>query len=103
MAQTFSLTALKLNGGSDNYVFTRGDRVVPVGGVEDGSWYRFTVRDPSGAILNPAFACTASSDFATNDHGYVIQPSDPLSTGGTYTFTLSKRSSAVDESISEWN
>jgi len=81
-------SALRLGAGPQNSVFTRGDRVVPVATVDSNAWYKVIVRDPSGAILNSAFGCAPGSAFATNDNGYVIQPADPLSTSGPYTFTI---------------
>ena len=88
-AAALSFSALRLGtSGPDNNVFTYGQFVVPVAQVDSNVWYKVIVRSPSGTILNPSFTCTSGSAFSTNNNGYVIQPADPVSTSGPYTFTI---------------
>src|SRR5262245_37819044 len=82
----FGLSKLTV-GGSEDYLFTAGDKIVPTGNVDNGKYYDIVVTDPNGVRRN-SFARTATSNFSTADNSYTIQASDPITTSKAYTFTL---------------
>src|SRR5215213_11309953 len=74
----FSLDRLRLSGatGSENYIYTAGDLIYPDGGADSGSFYRFVVTAPGGAIRNSP-SCRPATDFPTANNTYTVQASDP--------------------------
>ena len=85
----FSLDRLRLGSatGSENYLYTGGDVIVPEGGVDAGRFYRFVVTAPGGAIRNSP-SCRPSSDFPTANNTYTVQANDPASTATAWRYTL---------------
>ena len=93
----FSLDRLRLGGpaGSENDVYTAGNRIYPEGGVDQGAYYRIVVTDAAGAVRNPAFPCTPSANFETADNAYTVQSGDPSSTAAPWQFTLRQYGNAT--------
>ena len=94
-AANVNFTALRQGTGVEDYIFTAGDRVVPTAQLDNNVWFKVTVRNSAGVVLNPSFPCTPSSAFATNDNSYVIQPTDTPSTATPYTFTIEEFTNSV--------
>jgi hypothetical protein len=86
----FSLDRLRLGGssGAEDYVFTAGNVIFPDGGADTGSYYKFVVTDSGGTVRNPGFPCTPASSFSSTDNTYLVQASDPASTGTGWMYTL---------------
>src|SRR5919204_1616467 len=69
-AAGFGLQQLRVGGatGPEDYVYTTGDVIYPIAGVDAGSYYTFAVTDPSGTLRNPGFTCTSATNFASTDN-----------------------------------
>src|SRR5215218_4739378 len=91
-AGVFSLDRLRLGSstGPEDVVFTDGNVMVPDGGVDPGTYYRFVVTDPSGTVRNPTFPCTPASQFTSSDNSYTVASTDPLSTATPWKYTLNQ-------------
>jgi parallel beta-helix repeat protein len=89
-AAGFGLSQLRVGGaaGPEDYIYTTGDVIYPIAGVDDGSYYTFAVTDPTGTLRNPGFACTSATNFASTDNTYTVRASDPTSTSAAWQFTL---------------
>src|SRR5262249_11687543 len=85
----FALSKLRLGSltGSENYVYTAGDKIVVQGSLDHGKWYDLVVTNPSGAQRN-VFARKPASDFATADNSYTLLSTDLASTATPWKFTL---------------
>jgi len=94
---TFSLDRLRLGGssGTENYIYKAGDAIFPDGGVDAGTFYKFVVKDAAGTVRNASFPCTAAAAFATTDNRYTVQPTDPVSNGTSWKFTLNQYTSSA--------
>jgi Concanavalin A-like lectin/glucanases superfamily/Calcineurin-like phosphoesterase len=94
---TFSLDRLRLGGssGPENYIYKAGDGIFPGGGVDSRTYYKFVVKDAAGRVRNPSFPCTAAAAFATTDNRYTVQPTDPVSNGTSWKFTLNQYTSSA--------
>jgi len=88
----FSLDRLRVGSGSgsENYVFTAADVIVPEGGTDPGTFYKFIVTDAAGVVRNGAFPCTPAASFATTDNSYTVKPTDPVSTKVQWKYTLNQ-------------
>ena len=90
VAQSIVFPRLLLGpGGPTNRVFTAGDVITPLVQLDTNAWYKLIVRDGAGNLLNPTFPCMSGTAFATAN-SYVVQPSDPPSTNGAYSFVIDK-------------
>jgi acid phosphatase type 7 len=92
----FSLDRLRLGNatGPENYLYTAGDVIHPEGGVDSGSFYRFVVTAPGGAITNSP-SCRPASDFPSADNTYTLGVSDPTSTATSWRYTLEQYSTSA--------
>ncbi len=88
----FSFDRLRLGGasGPENYLFTAGDVIVPEGGADTGSYYKFIVTDSAGAVRNGSFPCTPAASFTTAGNSYTIKATDPVSTKTPWKYTLNQ-------------
>ena len=92
----FSLTRLHLStaAGPENYVYTTGNTVVPEGGTDAGTFYKFVVTDSSGAARN-VFSCTPAADFSITNNSYSVSSSDPASGSAAWKYTLQQFSNGT--------
>src|SRR5436190_16334072 len=92
----FSLDRLRLGdaSGPENYLYTAGNTIFPDGGVDPATYYKFVVKDAAGTVRNPSFPCTPSASFTSTDNRYTVQPTDPVSTGTAWKFTLNQYTSS---------
>ena len=92
----FSLTRLHLGtaAGPENYVYTTGNTVVPEGGTDAGTFYKFVVTDSSGAARN-VFSCTPAADFSITNNSYSVSSADPASGSAAWKYTLQQFSNGT--------
>ena len=88
----FSLDRLRLGSlsGPENTIYTAGDVIVPEGGADIGTYYRFVVTDASGAVRNGSSPCTPAGQFGTADNSYTVSASDEPSTATPWKYTLNQ-------------
>ncbi len=91
-AFTFSSLRLGATNGPENYVFTAGDKLVPLAQIDADKVYRVTVFNPSGAVIS---ASGCRSNFTAFDNSYTVQASDLPSTNGAYTFRVEQFSTCA--------
>ena len=89
-----TLSKLRLGSlGAENYLYTAGNSVQATGTVDGGSYYRFVVSDPDGTVRGTS-ACDQARSNSKVHWTYVVQPSDPVSTGTAWRFQLQQFGSA---------
>jgi hypothetical protein len=89
-----TLSKLRLGSlGAEDYLYTAGNSVQANGTVDGGSYYRFVVSDPDGTVHGTS-ACNQANSNGKARWTYVVQPSDPVSTGTAWQFQLQQFGSA---------
>src|SRR5215212_6510540 len=88
----FSFDRLRLGSlsGPEDTVYTSSNAIVPDANADAGSYYRFVVTDPTGAVRNGSFPCTAAAQFGATDNTYTVSATDPTSTATPWKYTLNQ-------------
>jgi hypothetical protein len=84
-------TISKLRHGSatgvEDYLYTSGNVIFPEAHVDSNTYYRFVVRDSSGAQRG-SVPCTSSDRFSSTNNTFTLQGDVPVSTGTAWSYTL---------------
>src|SRR5215207_11113532 len=88
-AAPFGVQKLRQGGstGAENYVYTDGGVVFGQGTVDAGSYYRFTVLDPTGTVRSSS-NCIQALFKKGATWKYTIQPTDPVTTTTGWRFRI---------------
>ncbi len=88
--QAFTFPSLRLTAtnGTENYIFTDGDKIVPVAVIDSSRWYQVSVLDSLGAVVFQQTNFVAWTNWGYTNNSFTIQSSNMVSTDAPYTFRI---------------
>ena len=88
-AASFGISKLRHGSanGAEDYLYTAGNAIFPDASVDSNRYYRFVIRDSSGAQRG-SVPCTSTNSFSSTNNTFTAPSDAPVSTATAWRYTL---------------